>query len=192
MKKTLILGDWLFNLDILKSGFDFLSKDFELNFSYKINKELLEKNWDIVIAWGSASLELLPLLDKINNNVTVLMSPYLDFERFFSWCENDPYYKKNYLAKSFVNNDKFLNKSADLSDLMQKKVFLSKPFDKKAIYIFVSGKDNLIKAEDVLKIEYFFKNSSIHYFEDIGFAPFYENPKIFQEVFKGFVIDENF
>lgn len=190
MKKLLVVGDWFFSLDILKEGFSFLLSDFDVEYTYGL--ESSHDDVDIIVGWGSGCFDVLENIDSVQSTALVLMSPYLDFDRFFSWCGENPDWSSDYLYKSGVKDEKLMNPNLNLDGLRGRKVFLKDVVDKKGVYIFVSGNDELIRAEDVLKMEFYFKNSSIHYIEGAGFAPFYELPGTFKEIFNGFVIDETF
>lgn len=186
----LVVGDWLFNLEILKDGFSFLEDQFQISYTHACIGEC--KEYDLIVGWGSGCLDLLSSLDRLRTKVLVMMSPYLDFDRFFSWCYKDSDWKDKCLEKSLVSKANYFNFDADWSDFKGRKIFLKEASDRKNVYLFVSGEDNLIKIEDVLKMEFFFKNSSIHLIEGAGFAPFEQVPETFKAIFNGFVINENF
>ena len=190
MKNLQVIGDWFFSLDMVKDGFSFLADKFDVRCSYALDEAGAAA--DLIVGWGSGCFDILEQIDNIQGKAIVLMSPYLDFDRFFSWCGENPDWQSDYLYKSGLKGDGLVNPDMDLDAVKSRKVFLNDVVDRKGVYIFVSGNGELIRAEDVLKMEFYFKNSSIHYIEGAGFAPFYEVPDTFREIFNGFVIDETF
>jgi hypothetical protein len=189
--RSLIVSDIFFKLNLVRDCFSFLSEYFECIYGYDFIVEE-NKNTDLLIGWGSGCFKIFENLELFNSTAIVLISPYLDFDRFFSWIDSCENYEKTYFERSGVTNTSYYNFNVDLSVLKGRKIFLKENIDIKNFNIFIGGEDKLINPEDSLKLDFFFKSSSIHYLDDMGFAPFYENNDIFMKIFKEYIINEYF
>ena len=188
--KALILSDLFFELSLIKDSFSFLENKFNCKYDYFPGEN--DFNSDLIVAWGSGCLKIFENINFINSVSIVLISPYLDFDRFFLWfktCEN---YEKEYFKRSGVSNKNYYRQIVDLKEIKNKKVFLNKGTIVKNLNIFIGGRDKIINPEDSLKLDFFFRNTSIHYLEDLGFVPFFEDYNLFRGIFEEYILNEYF
>ncbi len=184
---SIILSDIFFKLNLVESCFSFLKDKYKCEYDYTLNPKK-HLSYNMIIGWGSGCLSIFENIENLKSDIIVLISPYLDFDRFFSWFESCENYENIYFKKSGIKNSKFYRYNVDLKYFKGKKVFLKPSMEIKNLNIFIGEKDEIINPEDSLKLDFFFKSSSIHYLEGMGFAPFYESQNTFKEIFKEYII----
>ncbi|MGA1847158.1 hypothetical protein [Deferribacter abyssi] len=183
----LILGDFLFGETLYEDYLGFLKNHFEIYYNCDL------KFPDLIIGWGSGCFTLLENINKLNDKVLMLISPYLDFDMFFKWIYNDNNWRKKYLFLSGIDNERYLKVDIDYSFLLGKKLFLSEMnlYNNKT-YIIYGNENKLVPIEYGLKLGLLLNGTSFHLIEDAGFSPFYDKCDEFRKIVEEFVINENF